>query len=102
MFSFNYLFAVIAILILCITYFFILKKGHMKDSGNPIYTSKSNPFGEDRLNVPTENIFHDPYNFSSSPTISVGGLYRRKPKIHKKKKPSLNKNKYKKHGKPRK
>ena len=35
-------------------------------------------------------------------TISVGGLYRRKPQRHKKKKQSLNKNKYKKQRKPRK
>jgi hypothetical protein len=41
-------------------------------------------------------------NVSNSRTFSVGGLYRRKPQRHKKKKQSLSKNKYKKHRKPRK
>ena len=115
MFSFNKSFAIfiaIAILILCITYFFIFK------SGNGVfkrqYMNNSNILGESRFkeprftNVKKEDTYRDvpeeldapsdeklyntrreiegQENGKSKDTTFLGGLYRRRPKRHKKKK----------------
>ena len=121
MFSFNIWFALIAILLIFITYFFIFRSGN-KNSKYSMYTrpyqNKSDLFGEDRFNEPSTNVlyrdipevsFNDEKDIIGEEnreidddTTFLGGLYRRKPKRYRKKKQSLNKNKYKKHRKPRK
>jgi hypothetical protein len=127
--SFAVIIIAIAILLLFIVYYFIFKSGNGVFKRQ--YMNNSNILGESRfkephytnvkkedtyrdvpeeLDAPSEETFYDTRRvvegqkngYISDDTTFLGGLYRRRPKRHKKKKPSLNKNKYKKHGKPRK
>ena len=93
MFSFNKSFAVviIAILLLFIVYYFLVKSGNEKEFKKTVEAPEEI----------TGDIIGEESGEVEGSTF-LGGLYRRKPKRHKKKKPSLNKNKNKKHGKPRK
>lgn len=119
MFSFNKSFAVIiiaiAILLLFIVYYFLVRSRTRPNLSSSQTNTIQTPYDYLKLGDRPP----DPRNFRdrekdavsniagqedgiSFDTEYYGGLYRRKPKRHKKKKPSLNKNKYKKHGKPRK
>lgn len=90
--------AVLAFLLLFITYYFMFRKVSInkKSAEETSYEEPSENL--DGIDTLLELLPGD-YGTQKN-VIYLGGLYRRKPKKHKKKKQSLNKNKYKKHRKP--